>query len=134
MSFLRGTDLNTENCTFINNSIDNDYDDSSSGGAVSYSMSNNVSIKGCTFIANGISSPGAGGAVYSSNNTILHIDNCIFINNTAVNAGAFYSQFDTNVRIKGCTFISNTGFIYFSPFHRNSCHNPSYFRFPSSYP
>ena len=91
--------MKIENCTFNNNSCQNE------GGAISYLPEEGI-ITGCIFIGN---SAGSGGAL---SNVAGSISNCTFRENQADayngEGGAIYSLGGYTAEISGCRFIDNS--------------------------
>jgi len=94
-----------KNSIFINNSA-------SKGGAIySYTYSEisylmNFSLENCIFIGNN-AKYGFGGAIYAFENKYNSINNCSFINNTAIKGGAIYTDKGEYLHIMSSVFDSN---------------------------
>ena len=85
------------NCTFANNTAAN-------GGAI-YINCDNVTVKGCSFINNSVSSNG--GAIYNYGKHSA-VNNCTFINNFAQWDGGAILDMGSNFTVSGSIFINNT--------------------------
>ena len=89
-------------CEFIENSSD-------AGGAIAYRLSSEPNVSHCAFVAN---TAGAGGAIFvHPDNPPLYstIDECLFIDNTALaGAGAALLYSTINSVVTKCTFKNNS--------------------------
>ncbi len=105
-------------CIFRNNFVN------SSGGALSLS-SGTYRITDCTFTSNtarGLTS-GTGGAIRAGGVGLLHIDRCVFSNNSCRHSGSSINASDIDTRITNSLFTDDGGnhSIAASPLLMNNC-------------
>ncbi|MFH1613486.1 MAG: right-handed parallel beta-helix repeat-containing protein [Planctomycetota bacterium] len=95
---LQNSSASVNNCTFIGNSA------RTSGGAVNTEQSS-LNIVDSDF-TNSSADNGSGGAVFSGDQGILNMCNCLLTNNTAYNSGAL-ECWNTTATVENCSFTAN---------------------------
>ena len=101
------------NTTISNSKFINSHSESDGGSIYSYSGSEDGSIifNNCSFI--NTSSGDDGGALYINSETnILDFNNCSFINTSASGGGAIWYDDGTASNVNNCTFINCTALTY----------------------